>query len=231
MHLISLLFSCMLLLLSPLSLKGETLVEGLVAILTFEGEDSRGGPLQEVLFFSDLERYRLFFEPHKDENTPNRDKEKNEVYLERLDTLIRQKLLEPEAVRFIPQKPTEKEVENHLVLIRKRFKNEVAFKDALQSVGFDLPELKVEILRFLWVQKLIQERIVEFIFIRPREVNAYYLEHQKDYTGRPFEEIEKDIEALLSRKKQKLKIEAYVARLKEKIKIEVMLKEENFDFR
>lgn len=224
----SLLFLSILLLFSPLNVQGEALVEGVAAIITFNPGDTRRAPVREVLFFSDVARYRLFFDSRKagtEEKTQNGRAGGHGLWLECLNDVIGQKLLEPEAARFVFKKPTDKEVEAHLLLIRQRFENEAAFQNALLQTGFLLAELKEETHKFLWVQSLIKERISEFIFVSPKEIVAYYLEHLKAYAGKPFEAIEKNIEGILAKEKERIKKTDYIHRLKEKVKIEMILKE------
>ncbi|MFQ5588785.1 MAG: hypothetical protein ACE5F7_08090 [Nitrospiria bacterium] len=229
------LFFLIILFLNPSGLKAETLVEGVAAIITMNPDDVKRPPVREVLFISDLERYRLFFEPLREESvqTGRRDSDagdkKKSAWMRRLDDVIGQKLLEPEAARFILTPPTEKEVEDYLLFIRQRFQSEDVFQNALRQSGLVIPELKAEIHRFLRVQTLIKERISEFIFINPKEVVAYYLEHLKDYLGRPFEDIEKDIERILAQKKERLRKTAYINRLKEKVRIERLLKKDRLE--
>ncbi len=218
MHRIALTIWSVIISLTPLPVNSETLVDGVVAVITFHQDDARKKPVQEVLLFSDLERYRLFFEADHPGATDDAA-----LWQARLNEVIGQTLLKPEAARFILKTPTEKEVGEQLRRIRLRFKNEAAYDQALLQSGLSVADLRIEIRQFLWVQKLIQERILEFIFISPKEVVGYYVDHLKNYVGKPFEEIEKEIETRLVKEKGKVKKAAYIKRLKGKVEVNILL--------
>ena len=219
MRLFFLLFLFPFFFLETLSLKAESLVEGVVAIVS----TNKSKPGQEVLFLSDLERYRLFFE-HASEGLSQKNIE-GEGLSESLNRVIAQKFFKQEALRFVLEAPTEKEIEAQLEVIRQRFTHDDDFQDALQQAGLTLPELKDEVLDFLWVEKLIKERIREFIFISPKEVVTYYLDHPEAFPGSSFEASETEIEQILSKKKEEIKKSAYLNRIKEKGKIKILLEE------
>ncbi|GEM_PF-1952359 len=211
-HLLSYLCSGFLLLM-PLILRAEVLVEAVLAVISSEN----GEPYRELVYLSDLERYRLFFEPPEDK-TPTLNKAAQ--FIQRRDALIHQKLFEREARRFAIKKPTESEVAARLAGIRQRFQNNTDFEQALNQAGWDLPELKAEIVKALWVEKLIRERIQEFIFISPKAVENYQLNHLDAFIGQEMQVIEAKIIQILRRQKETEKKRAYLNRLKEKVRIE-----------
>lgn len=200
--------------------------EGVVAVLSFK--DKQAG--QELIFLSDLERYRLFFEPYAQDFSQNLNSieaaPEEKAFRERLDQVIHQRIFEQEALRFSIKKPEEKVVEARLRLVRARFKNEADFQKALQQTGLLLSELQGDIVRFLWVEQLIQERIREFIFIGPRAIETYYLNHLEQFIGQPLEIIEMNVRTILSKEKEDSKKKAYLKRLKEKVVMEILLNEE-----
>ncbi len=220
MRLFLLCFLFFVLFFNVLGLKAETLVEGVVAIVLTD----KSKPGQEVLFFSDLERYRLFFKPlaevlaHENEAALK----EGEGLKESLRWMIAQKFFKKEALRFGLKRPTEQEIEIQLEVIRQRFSDEEDFQNALKQAGLTDKALKKEVFDFLWVEKLIKERIREFIFISPKEVVKYYLDHLTNFSGSPFEEFEAEIEQILSKQKEELKKSAYLNRIKEKGEIKIM---------
>lgn len=195
------------------------MVEAVLAVITFEN----GTPKREVIYFSDLERYRLFFETLQDKSLAVQEVttlNKKDQLTRRRDAVIHQKLFEREAQRFAIKKPTEPEVAEALTRIRQRFQDEADFARALNQGGLRLSSLKEEIVQYLWVEKLIRERIQEFIFIGPKAIETYQLNHLDAFIGQGIETIEKKITQILSREKEIEKKKSYLKRLKEKVQIE-----------
>lgn len=187
----------------------ENLVEGIVAVIHIKNRE----PIREVIFYSDLERYRLFFAPLKEKTDP--------IHL--VNQVIHQRLFRHEARRFVLKKPSRKTIKERFRLIRRRFQNETAFQEALLETGLNLDEFKEEILEHLWVEDLLNERIKEFIFISPKKVEAYFKDHPDLFAGRRLEEVEKRIEAFLTMEKASQKKEKYIQRLKSKAEIKILL--------
>lgn len=210
------------LLLTPLHTQAETLVEAVVAVLSFE----KGEPLQKVIYLSDLERHRLFFEGSENTIVDTQDStttNKTRIFVRRRDAVIDQEIFLREALRFAIKKPEGEEVLAALKNIRQRFQTETHFESALQKSALSLSALKAKITLYLWVDQLLQERIKEFIFIVPKAVDTYYLDHLEIFIGQEIESIETKITKILRRKKEVEKKEIYLKRLKEKVRIEFML--------
>ena len=199
-------------LLSPATVKSESVVEGVVAVITM---NNRGKKTRQVIYFSDLERYHLFFQPVKEEI--NRK--------EQLKRVINHLLLRPEARRFVLEEPSREAVDARLSSIRRRFQDDRHFQAVLQKAGLLFEELELEIIEHLRVEKLIKERIKEFIFITPKAIERYYQEHPSLFPGRRLEEVEPVIQSILTGAKEHLKKEEYLGRLKEKVSIKLFLKQ------
>jgi len=189
----------------------EELVEGIAAIVTIKSRS----PIEELVFFTDIARYRLFFEP---------ELEKSEG-ADPLTAVIQQRLFRPEAHRFILDAPPPEAVEARLKVIRKRFEDDVSFQNALLQTGLNLDELKMEIREYLWVKELLDERIKEFIFISPKAIETYYNEHPDRFKGKERAEVETRIEAILTMKKEASKKAEYLQRLKKNAEIKILLNE------
>ncbi|HIE64334.1 MAG: hypothetical protein ABGX83_09710 [Nitrospira sp.] len=172
----------------------------------------------EFIFLSDLKRYPLFFEPRR-ENDPSR----GPVRFRQLDHLIHQKILRSEARRFVLEGPTEEEIAVRLEEVRRRFLNERAFQGAMHQTGFDLGALKEELREYLWVERLMEERIKAFIFIRPKAIERYYQDHQKRYFGKKLEAVSSQIRKILADQKEVDKKRAYLTGLRSRAEIEVLL--------
>lgn len=208
----------------PWTAQAEVLVEAVIAVLNFES----GTPQRKVIYFSDLERHRLFFEGPKNAKIDAQDdraNNKTSAFKRRRDAVIHQTLFLREALRFAIKKPGEQEVLAALQNIRQRFQTEAYFENALQKSALSLPELEEEIALHLWVGKLLQERIQAFIFISPKAIELYQLNHLNAFIGEPIETIEKKITKILSHQKEIEKKQVYLKRLKEKVGIEFILSE------
>ena len=171
----------------------------------------------EIVFLSDLQRYRLFFEPLEKKQEDPVDSVKS------LEAVIARRLLRKEARRFILEGPSEEEVDQRLKSIRQRFKEESAFLRALNQTGFSLEELKEEVRGELWVERLLQERIQSFIFITPRQVEQYYQGHSEAFKGKKLAEVEPAIRKRLTEEREGLKTKEYLTRLREHADIQINL--------
>ena len=170
---------------------------------------------RQIVFLSDVERYRLFFQKQADPSQENTEAA--------LQDLIDNRLLRVEAHRFLLQGPTEEEVNGKIVLIRSQFKNETAFQAALRKTDFSLEEYRTEVRESLWVEKLLRERVSDFIFIAPKDVEAYYQERAGEFPGKKFEAVEPHIRQILASQKAEVKKKEYLTRLRSHAEIEINL--------
>ncbi|VAX31322.1 hypothetical protein MNBD_NITROSPIRAE01-523 [hydrothermal vent metagenome] len=199
-------------------------VEAVVAVLNFE----TGKPKKAVIYLSDLERYRLFFEAPENTTINNQDTtttNKKTTFIRLRDAVISKELFLREALRFAIKKPSTAEILTALKTLRQRFQTAAAFEQALKKSALSLPELKAEIALYLWVNQLLRERIQEFIFISPKAIESYHLSHLNDFMNKEIKVIETQITAILRDKKEVEKKRVYLKRLKEKVQIEFILKE------
>ena len=196
-----------------------------VCLMIFPSVLSAGEPVEriaavvngEIVFLSDLQRYRFFFEPLEKKGEASNDLQKV------LDAVIHHRLLRKEARRFVLQGPTEEEIDQRLKSIRQRFKTESAFLKALDQTGLSLEEFPGEIREHLWVERLLQERIQSFIFITPRQVEQYYQGHPQEFKDKKRVEVESKIRKFLIEERETLKTREYLARLREHADIQINL--------
>ncbi|MFQ5596917.1 MAG: hypothetical protein ACE5GK_02595 [Nitrospiria bacterium] len=195
---------------NTVSLAEEEMVEGIAARVTFGRQQQN----EVVIFYSDLERYQLFFsEPGEEADLPHL-----------LNQVIYQQLLRPEARRFVLTPPLLEAVEARFRTIQKRFQKPEDFAQALRQTGLIKEEIITEIREHLWVETLISERINEFIFISPKAVSAYFQEHPDLFKEKRLEDVAEKIEAFLKIEKENQKKAEYIQRLADKAKIEILLK-------
>lgn len=196
---------------STISPQNGEIVEGIAAVVTILSRK----PIRKLVFYSDLERYRLFFaSPEEKANLSHY-----------LNQIILQHLLLPEARRFILKKPAPEAIEMRLRKIQNRFKNDIAFEAALQQTGLIEIELEKEIQEHLRVEQLLDERIKDFIFINPKTIGDYFEKHPELFSGKPLLEVSEEIEIFLVAKKEAEKKTEYLRRIKSKAKIEILFKD------
>ncbi len=204
--LISVLFSVLI----PSPARAEQIVEGIAALVTIKSRE----PIRELIFYSDLERHRLFFASPREKSDLSR----------RLDQVIHQRLLRPEAKRFILQAPTASAIAERLKKIQKRFESDATFEAALRQTGLIQSELEDEIREYLWVEQLLNERIKGFVFISPKVVEDYFQEHSDLFEGRTLSEVSRQIETFLITQKEAEKKIEYLQRITAKAELEILLK-------
>lgn len=170
---------------------------------------------KQIIFLTDIGRYQTFFQK---ERTPSK-----ENFQAALQELIDDRLLRVEAHRFIAQAPSNEEIDRAIAGIRKRFANEAAFQEALRQTDFSKEEFKRDVQEHLWVEKLLQERVSAFIFVSPKEAEAYYRDHSEDFSGKKLEAVAPQIEATLTAQKEAAKKKEYLTRLRSHAEIEINL--------
>lgn len=188
----------------------EETVEGIAAIVTLKNRE----PIRDVIFFSDIERYRLFFAPSIEKTDLSNQ----------LTEVIHHRLLRPEAKRFILNGPTPDAVEEKFQKIQTRFQNAKAFEQALLQTGLIEDEFKEEIRDYLWVEQLLKERVKEFIFISPKSIETYFYKHPELFDEKSLDDVKERIEAFLTMEKETQKKTEYLKRLKTKADIKVLMK-------
>jgi len=117
----NLVFVLSLLFFTPMVLGTEVLVEGVVAVVTIHNREE----VREVIYLSDLKRYKIFFKPVGEKI--------NRTVL--LNRVINNRLLLPEARRFILEAPTKEAVADYLRFILRRFESKEIFQRALKKTG------------------------------------------------------------------------------------------------
>lgn len=159
-----------------------------------------------LIFRSDLERHHLFFEAFQIEEVHSAS--------QRIHHLIDEHLLDVEARRFIPNPPTDAEVDVQMGLIRLRFQDS-SFQNALQSVGWSEAGLKEEVRRHLWIEQLLHERVSSFIFVSQKMVEEYDQAHRDQSPNRPESDVQQEIRDRLRTEKETEKRQDYLRRLRE----------------
>ncbi|MBN1871963.1 MAG: peptidyl-prolyl cis-trans isomerase [Candidatus Omnitrophica bacterium] len=97
-----------------------------------------------------------------------------------INQLIDDKVILSEAKRQ-DVKATEKEIDEKLDLVKKRYENDEEFRQALKDGNLSLSELRNSISDEVIKMKLVRQEIGWKLRITPSEVRKYYDEHLDDY--------------------------------------------------
>lgn len=163
---------------------------------------------------SDLRRDELFFGVGT-----------GEPLMKQVQRRVDHHLLLHEAKRFIPEPPSEQEVDLELQKIQRHFKDKPTLQDQLKKTGMDAIELRGLVLDRMWVNTLLQDRIRFFIFITDEEVEQYTVQHPNDFPGMNPEKRNEQIRAILASEREKIKTNEYIAQIKSRANIQVYIKD------
>jgi hypothetical protein len=192
----------LLLILPGLIFAGEV-VEQIVAVVN-----------EEPIFLSDLRRDEIFLGIGMDEPLTQQVQRRVDYHL-----------LLHEAKRFIPEPPSEQDINREVQQIQRRFKDKATFLDRLKETGMDTGEFKKWVSDRIWVNTLLQDRIRFFIFITNEEVDRYTLQHPNLFIGVDMEKRNNQIRTLLASEREKTKTEEYIAQMKSRAHIQIHLKD------
>jgi len=190
---------------------------GLLCLLSWRGA-ARAEVVEQIiaivdghlLFLSDLERHRTFFESQEVVPPPD----------DWVARLIDEQLLDVEARKFIPEAPSDAEVDARMAQLRVRF-SDGSFEAALRATGWAETGLKDALRRHLWIERLLRERVSSFIFVSQESVDAYNQAHPDAYPGLPKLDVQRAIREHLEAEKERTKRQDYLQRLRAKAIIQV----------
>ena len=188
---------------------------------------SDGSSDPELITYSDI-LWQLALEPEAPLNPPNSD-DLNRA----LQTLINLRLFAIEAQRLPSAEPNEKEINDEILRIVGNFSSESVFRSRLQRVGFDStqdPNFQRMMSQRVAIEKYIEFRFRSFVIITPDEEKKYYRDvFTPDFRRRnpglllpPFEEVQVQINRLLTEKKIEEDIERFLDDAKRRAEIIVL---------
>ena len=162
----------------------------------------------EVIALSDVQKYQTLFRKEDDTN-------------DILKELIDQKLILAEAKKFEIPPPPEEAVQKESEKLMTRLGGEAALEELLKRIILSEAEVRELIQARLTVQQILEERINFFIFVSPREVDAYYQAHAGEFDGLSPDEARGAIQKQLTQSKTKTKREDYLDRLRKRAKVRI----------
>jgi hypothetical protein len=140
---------------------------------------------------------------------------------ETLEGLITRRLLvqETRRLRFVEISEQEKNAE--VDKIRARFESDSAFSDFLRSLDMTKKELAAMLGERILVEKFVEKKVGLFVRVTRAEAEAYFKNHDAEYAGQQFQDVQKDIMALLTDRKIGQQLDQYVAELRGRANIRI----------
>ena len=140
---------------------------------------------------------------------------------ETLDGLITRRLLVQEARRLRFVQVSEQDKSAEVDKIRARFTPDTAFSDFLRALDMTEQELAVMLGERLLVEKFVEKKVGLFVRVTRAEAETYFKEHAAEYPGQRFQDVQKNIVALLTDRKVGQQLDQYIAELRGKAAIRV----------
>ena len=188
---------------------------------------SDGSSKPELITYSDL-LWQLALEPETPLNPPT-----SEDLNRTLQTLINLRLFALEAQRLPSAEPNKDEIEKEILRIVANFSSKDEFERRLRSVGFDStqdPNFQRMMKQRVAIEKYIEFRFRSFVIIAPDEEKKYYRDvFTPDFRRKnpglllqPFEEVQKEINDILTERKIEEDIERFLDDAKRRAEIVVL---------
>lgn len=140
---------------------------------------------------------------------------------ETLEGLITRRLLVQEARRLRFVEVSEQDRTAEVDKVRARFASKAAFADFLRDLDMTEQELSVMLGERLLVEKFVEKKIALFVRVTRAEAEAYFREHEADYAGRHFPDVQKNIMATLTDRRVGQQLDQYIAELRGRADIRI----------
>ncbi|MBI4714805.1 MAG: SurA N-terminal domain-containing protein [Nitrospirae bacterium] len=153
---------------------------------------------------------------------PAADPESPENLKAALSRLIDRKLLLAEARKFsiTPEGLSEEEISGEIRKVRDLLPPET-YPATLKRFGITEDDLIRRVREKGAEEKFLNFRIGFFVILSPDAIRKYYQDHAAEYGERPFEEVQGEIETLLTRRESDRLLEEYLTRLRGQATIQV----------
>jgi hypothetical protein len=171
---------------------------------------------QEVITHSDLEHavalnMRL--------GTGGRDRKSLES--ETLEGLISRRLLVREARRLRFVEVTDQEIRAETDNLKKQFGSDESFAEFLTEQDMTEQELSRMLGEQLLVERFVEKKVGLFMRVSREQAQKFFEERSDLYKGKRFQDVQKLIYSLLTRRKIDQQLDQYVAELRSKADIRV----------
>lgn len=151
--------------------------------------------------------------------TPGTDRQT--LKSETLEGLITRRLLVQEARRLRFVEVSEQDKAAEVDKVKARFASEAAFADFLRGLDMTEQELATMLGERLLVEKFVEKKVGLFVRVTRSEAEAYFREHAAEYPGQNFQDVQKNIVAILTDRKVGQQLDQYVADLRGRANIRV----------
>lgn len=150
---------------------------------------------------------------------PEADRKKLEA--ETLQGIINRRLLVQEARRLKFVEVSDQDIAAEVDKIRTRFGSPETFAGFLKTTGMTEQELALMLGEQLLVEKFVEKKIGLFVRVTREDEEQYFRDHLDRFAGKRFQEVRKDILAVLTRRKTDMQLDQYVTELRNKADIRI----------
>jgi hypothetical protein len=147
-----------------------------------------------------------------------------------LNLIINQRLVLQEAEKLPAVSPTDKEVQDALNILYKRFPSRPEFELRLARVGLSSDQLRDIVRQRLAIEKYLDFRFRSFVVVTQQEVSDYYRDvflprFRRTAPGRivpTLEEVRSDLEKILTDNKIESDTDAFIESARERAEITIL---------
>ncbi len=164
----------------------------------------------EVISLSDVRIYREIFEEGRRLDDAAA-----------LEKIIDDKLLLVEARKLEIPAPEPKETARAALDLKRQFGRPEVFEAVKQRLLLTDAEIEQQVAQRLQIEKLIEQRILFFVFVTPEEVESVYLATPDSFKDLTPEEARKAIHERRVAEKTESKLRDYIARLRARATIRI----------
>jgi len=162
----------------------------------------------DVITLSDLRQAMAFnstFSPAR-ENA-------RKLEAETLEGLINRRLLLQEAYRLRYAEVSDQEAAAEAAKLKDRLGSEQAFRDFLAATALTEAKLERMLGERLLVERFVEKKIGLYARVSRDEAQQYYSDHAREFSGKRFPEVQKQITAFLAGQKTRQQLDQYLADL------------------
>lgn len=140
---------------------------------------------------------------------------------ETLDGLVNRKLLIQEAHRLKFVDVSEQDVDGEIEKLKKRLGSDKAFADFMTQVDMSPDQLRKMLSERLVVERFVEKKVGLFIRISRDEALDYFNRNAARFKGKSFQDVQKEITAILQSQKLDQQMSRYLEELRSKAEIRV----------
>jgi peptidyl-prolyl cis-trans isomerase SurA len=203
-HHVSFTLVAVLLIVLPCAARAE-LIDRIVAAVNYE-----------VITLSDVEHAVRF---NAALSGGSRDAER--LRTETLEGLINRQLLIQEAGRLRFVEISAQDISAEDEKLRKRFGSDKEFSDFLAGLDITRKQLDRMLAERLLAERFVEKKIGIFVRVSRDEAQSYYDSHSSDFKGKRFQDVQKQITALLYEDKFGQQVKQYIDELRSKADVRI----------